>query len=133
MYSAEGDTVLDPFAGLGTTNVACMISNRNSIGVDIDPEIVNLAIENMGITTEAANTIINNRIQRHLEFIAALPDDKKAKCYENGPHGFNVKTRQETAIEIEQLKSIKRTESGYECHYEKYKPIQRSEQMSLAL
>ena len=31
MYSAEGDTVLDPFAGLGTTNVACMISNRNSI------------------------------------------------------------------------------------------------------
>ncbi|SCH57228.1 Modification methylase DpnIIB [uncultured Clostridium sp.] len=133
MYSAEGDTVLDPFAGLGTTNVACMISNRNSIGVDIDPEIVNLAIENMGITTEAANTIIDNRIQRHLEFIAALPDDKKAKCYENGPHGFNVKTRQETAIEIEQLKSIKRTESGYECHYEKYKPIQRSEQMSLAL
>lgn len=119
MYSAEGDTVLDPFAGLGTTNIACMISNRNSIGIDIDPEIVKLAIENMGITTEAANAIIDSRIKRHLEFIAALPDEKKAKCYDNGPHGIRVKTKQETAIEIEQLKSIERTESGYECYYEK--------------
>ena len=110
-----------------------MISNRNSIGIDIDPEIVKLAIENMGITTEAANAIIDSRIKRHLEFIAALPDDKKAKCYDNGPHGIRVKTKQETAIEIEQLKSIERTESGYECYYEKYKPIQRPEQMSLVL
>ena len=34
MYSVEGDTVLDPFAGMGTTNMACMASNRNSIGVE---------------------------------------------------------------------------------------------------
>ena len=39
MYSAEGDTVLDPFAGFGTTNIACMITNRNSIGFELDNEI----------------------------------------------------------------------------------------------
>ena len=31
MYSIEGDTVLDPFFGLGTTGIASIISNRNSI------------------------------------------------------------------------------------------------------
>lgn len=124
MYSVEGDTVLDPFAGLGTTNIASMIANRNSVGVDIDPEIVKLAIENMGMTIETANAIIDNRIKRHLEFIASLPDDKKAKCYDNVPHGFSVKTKQETAITIDQLKSIERTDAGVICHYKKYKSIQ---------
>lgn len=133
MYSAEGDTVLDPFAGLGTTNIASMISNRNSIGIDIDPEIVKLAIENMDITTEAANKIIDDRIKRHLEFISTLPDDKKAKCYNNGPHGFRVKTKQETAIEIEQLKCIEKTQNGYICYYEKYNPIKCPEQICLSI
>lgn len=133
MYSAEGDTVLDPFAGLGTTNIACMVSNRNSIGVDIDPEIAKLALENMGITTAAANTMIDNRVKRHLDFIEALPEDKKAKCYVNIPHGFSVKTKQETAIQIDQLISIVRTDTGYICRYEKYHPTQHPEQMSLSL
>ena len=29
MYSIEGDTVLDPFCGFGTTNLACMAAGRN--------------------------------------------------------------------------------------------------------
>ena len=40
MYSVKGDVVLDPFCGLGTTNLACIASERNSIGVDIDPEMI---------------------------------------------------------------------------------------------
>jgi len=30
----EGDTVLDPFAGSGTTNVVALMCNRNSIGIE---------------------------------------------------------------------------------------------------
>jgi site-specific DNA-methyltransferase (adenine-specific) len=37
MFSFVGDTVLDPFAGTGTTMVAAMKADRNSIGVEIDP------------------------------------------------------------------------------------------------
>lgn len=37
MFSFTGDTVLDPFMGLGTTLVAAMKCERNSIGVEIDP------------------------------------------------------------------------------------------------
>jgi len=38
MFSFVGDTVLDPFCGSGTTMVAALKNNRNSIGVEIDPE-----------------------------------------------------------------------------------------------
>jgi len=38
MFSFVGDTVLDPFMGTGTTNVAAGLWGRNSIGLEIDPE-----------------------------------------------------------------------------------------------
>ena len=120
MYSVEGDTVLDPFAGLGTTNIACMIANRNSIGFDIDDKIANIALENMNQSVNKFNDIINDRIQKHLAFIENLPEDKKMKCYRNIPHGFLVKTKQETAIEIEQLSEIEKINNTYICFYEKY-------------
>jgi DNA modification methylase len=37
MFSFVGDTVLDPFMGTGTTNVAASKWGRNSIGVEVDP------------------------------------------------------------------------------------------------
>jgi len=37
MFSFVGDTVLDPFMGLGTTLLAAANCGRNSIGVEIDP------------------------------------------------------------------------------------------------
>ena len=38
MFSFSEDTVLDPFCGSGTTMVAALRSDRNSIGVEIDPD-----------------------------------------------------------------------------------------------
>ncbi len=43
MFSFVGDTVLDPFCGSGTTMVAALKNNRNSIGVEIDPEYCQMA------------------------------------------------------------------------------------------
>jgi len=36
-YTNEGDTVLDMCAGSGTTLVACHNTNRNGIGIELDP------------------------------------------------------------------------------------------------
>lgn len=43
MFSFTGDTVLDPFAGTGTTTIAAIQADRNSIGNEIDPLYFRLA------------------------------------------------------------------------------------------
>ena len=42
-FSNEGDTVLDPFAGSGTTGIACQNLKRNFIGFEIDKEYYQIA------------------------------------------------------------------------------------------
>ena len=44
-YSREGDTVLDPFVGGGTTAVEAKLTNRNFVGFDINPEAVELSCQ----------------------------------------------------------------------------------------
>jgi modification methylase len=43
MFSFVGDTVLDPFAGTGTTLAAAATAGRNAIGTEIDPAYAKLA------------------------------------------------------------------------------------------
>ena len=43
----EGDLVLDPFCGSGTTGVACKLLGRKFIGVDNDPDFIALAKERL--------------------------------------------------------------------------------------
>ena len=40
--SQEGDIVLDPFNGSGTTAVACIETNRNYIGIELEQEFIEL-------------------------------------------------------------------------------------------
>jgi site-specific DNA-methyltransferase (adenine-specific) len=50
--SNEGDLILDPFAGSCTTGVACIIYNRNFVGIDIDDNFLEIGkkrIENVKI------------------------------------------------------------------------------------
>lgn len=42
-WSNEGDTVLDCFMGSGTTGVACINTNRNFIGIELDDTYFNIA------------------------------------------------------------------------------------------
>ncbi|MBN1393493.1 MAG: site-specific DNA-methyltransferase [Pirellulales bacterium] len=51
MFSFVGDTVLDPFMGGGTTNVAAALHGRNSIGYEIDRSYFDQAMHRMGETT----------------------------------------------------------------------------------
>jgi site-specific DNA-methyltransferase (adenine-specific) len=42
-FTAEGDTILDPFMGSGTTGVACVQTGRKFIGCEIDEKYVEIA------------------------------------------------------------------------------------------
>ena len=41
-YSNENDLVLDQFVGGGTTLIECKLNNRNAIGIDINPNAVEI-------------------------------------------------------------------------------------------
>jgi len=50
-YSKEGDTILDPTMGSGSTGVACKNMNRNFIGIEMDEDIFKVAQERLNIKT----------------------------------------------------------------------------------
>jgi DNA modification methylase len=43
----DGETILDPFMGSGTTGVACIRTGRRFIGVEIEPKYCAIAVERM--------------------------------------------------------------------------------------
>jgi DNA modification methylase len=67
-YSSEGDWVIDPFGGCGTTLVESKLKNRNSIGIDINDVAVLIAKTKISeidpLKLESYNKRLINNIQR---------------------------------------------------------------------
>lgn len=55
-WSNEGDTVLDPFLGSGTTGVAARNTNRRFIGIERDPTYFAIAQQRIASATQVAAT-----------------------------------------------------------------------------
>ena len=51
LFSFAGDTVLDPFVGTGTTNLAAVATGRNSIGNEIEPVYFKIAEQRLQLAT----------------------------------------------------------------------------------
>ena len=49
MFAFVGDTVLDPFSGSGTTNLAAKNLGRNSVGYEINSEFIPVIIQKLGV------------------------------------------------------------------------------------
>jgi len=52
LFTREGDYVLDPFMGSGTTGLASKLLNRNFIGIDFTEEYFDIATERLKISRE---------------------------------------------------------------------------------
>ena len=61
MFSFAGDTVLDPFMGTATTNLAAARWGRDSIGVEVDPHYFQSAKERLAAYAQQ----FFNRLQVH--------------------------------------------------------------------
>ncbi len=66
LYTFEGEVVLDPFIGSGTTAIACLRTNRHFVGYDIEKQYVDMA---------------NRRIQSELRDIKAQKEQAKIEKF----------------------------------------------------
>lgn len=100
MYSCKGDTVLDPFLGLGTTMQAALECGRNFIGYEIDESLKEYH-ESLSVEPVArSKTMASERILKHSRFITDRETSGKEVKYINEYIGLNVMTKQEVDIEL---------------------------------
>lgn len=60
LFSFVGETVLDPFAGSGTTTKVARILKRNSIGIEIMKKLEPIIMNKTGFNAKLANDIFNS-------------------------------------------------------------------------
>ena len=66
LFTREGDYVLDPFMGSGTTGLACKLLNRNFIGIDYEEEYFNIAQERLEVSREELIKTLKIKVQGEL-------------------------------------------------------------------
>ena len=113
MYSIYGDTVLDPFAGTGTTLVAALTAGRSSVGVEIDAGLAPIITESLRDAMPVAWARQRKRIDDHLAFVAEHESAKgRTLSHVNTVHGFPVMTRQETDLRVVDVVAVSAETSG---------------------
>ena len=127
MYSLKGDTIYDPFLGTGTTIIAALACERNSIGMEIEDAFSNITasrIENLKM--DEINRIIKDRMINHQLFV--LSNQREFNHY-NTALKVRVVTSQETGISFSYLKALIKT--GAHSYEVSYQIVQDQEDVSL--
>ena len=107
MYSAKGDTVLDPFLGTGTTMAAAMASARNSIGYEIDQSLKDTIYGIKSSIVSFSNQYVRNRIEKHIDFVAERIQSNGSLKHTNKFYGFPVITNQEKELILNDLTEVR--------------------------
>ena len=114
MFSLYGDTVLDPFAGIGTTMAAALGSGRNSIGIERDPSLLQAIEGSLTLAPELGNQRAAARLEAHRELIDLRRSAGRLPEHLNRPYGFPVVTGQEVDLELCTTVSVTKTaEAAY--------------------
>jgi len=78
MFSFTGDIIIDPFCGSGTSMLAALKNDRNSIGIEIDPEYCRLAARSL--LKESGNFLSPSNI-----YFEKVQDKKAMILHDNKP------------------------------------------------
>ncbi|MBI5127289.1 site-specific DNA-methyltransferase [Candidatus Roizmanbacteria bacterium] len=116
MYSVKGDTILDPFLGTGTTSLAAMVSERNSVGIEIEKDFSNIINKTFNNVINISNKAIDKRIKEHEEFL----NKRKGKEFKhrNKKYGFSVVSNPEEEIVLNKIAQIEKLKNNiYEVSY----------------
>jgi len=112
MFSVKGDTVLDPFLGIGTTMYAAMTAGRNSVGFELDKNLHNSIQSGLIPILIYSNELIEGRLSYHLSFLTDKYKAGKKYEYLNKHYGFPVVTHQEKELLINSMIGVKETNNN---------------------
>ncbi len=118
MFSVKNDIVLDPFLGTGTTSLASMASERNSIGIEIDKKFEKIIDQNFKEIVKLSNDVVEKRISNHRDFAKQRIDNNLEIKHKNKKYGFPVMTTSEKEIVLNKVIKISRKNNEYKTFYE---------------
>lgn len=111
MYSMQGDVVVDPFLGTGTTAAASLLNGRNSVGFELLEGFAPIIRENIETIGRMVNGLVAQRLSSHSQFVEEFQSRRnKSLGYENETYKLPVMTRQEVDLRLPGVESV--TESS---------------------
>lgn len=91
MFSFVGETVLDPFAGSGTTSLAARNLSRNSVGYEINNEFIPLIKEKLNVNQKDINDTCYDFVKQNSLTIDFQQMISTQPYVFKDPHSFNNK------------------------------------------
>jgi len=101
MFSMQGDLVLDPFLGAGTTMKAALINGRNSYGCEIRHGCFDIISDNMRDAQDLGNSMNHRRLDDHYKFTQTR--EMKHRCVN---YDFACMSPQEKDIQLQMIKDV---------------------------
>ncbi len=113
MYSLLVDTVLDPFAGTGTTTLAALAAGRNSLGIEIDPAFAGPVKDRIMHSIPQVNMYNLERIKKQIDFVHHYSEERGELKHTNNYFGFPVMTGQEKELKLAFVQSVKEVKENF--------------------
>lgn len=128
----EGDLVLDPFCGSGTTLVAAELMGRRFIGIDSNPEAIALSRQRIAMPTKTESRVLQlgekeyrAKSEKELAILKQFEcnvvqrnkgiDGILKKYYLNAPVALKIQKEQETVLQAAEL--LKNAGSKRKCSF----------------
>lgn len=113
MFSVLGDTVLDPFAGTGTTAAAALAAGRSSVCVELDPALAPAWEEAVRTGLGRGREEARRRLEAHRSFVRARRAAGRPLKHRNAFLGLPVVTAQETELRLYEPEAVVERRPGF--------------------
>jgi hypothetical protein len=123
MFSVQGDTVLDPFWGIGTTSQAALALGRNSLGYELESSIGGYGLRTLEASLPILADVPTRRLRAHAEFVRRRTEQGKGFTHHNEFYNIPVITGQERDIRFPEVEkghldlSRGLFTAGYKAHH----------------
>jgi signal transduction histidine kinase len=111
MYSVQGDLVLDPFLGTGTTLAAAAVAGRAGVGIERSASLLP-AIRRAMAEVPRLGRVVDARLAAHRAFVATRVAAGKPLKHHNDHYDFPVMTRQERSLVLLEPRAVREPAPG---------------------